>query len=346
MHTDPPSTPDASDTTATAWIGLDVSKDVLDACLLAATGKPQHKTFSNDAAGHQKLLRWVGHRAPDRVCHFALEATGAYGRAVATFLAGEGQRVSVLNPARVKYGGIATGQGNKTDKADALAIAQYCRLHAPPLWRRAAPEVEQLRALVRRLAEVQSQLAREKNRSSVPGVTPLVRQSLERAFAFLEDEIRQLQRQIREVIAGSASLKADKELLTSIPGVGEGTAQVLLAELPDVRQFGSAEQVAAWAGLCPRECRSGTSVRRRTRLSKAGNGHIRRALYLPAITAIRHNPPVRALYQRLRDAGKAAMAAVGAAMRKLLMLCYGVLKNRQKFAPDWKKSIEPIGLAA
>jgi transposase len=106
-----------------------------------------------------------------------------------------------------------------------------------------------------------------------------------------------------------------------------------------VQQFGSAEQVAAWAGLCPREHRSGTSVRKRTRLSKAGNAHVRKALYFPAITAVRHNPLVEALYQRLRAAGKSQMSALGAAMRKLLMLCYGVLKNRQKFTAEWNKQI-------
>jgi len=337
------------------WIGLDVSKDSLDACLLRAERKPQHKTFPNEPAGHQKLLGWVQHltadRAPGQICHFALEATGAYGQAVATFLADAAQRVSVLNPARVKYSGIATGQGNKTDKADALTIANYCRLHAPPVWREASHEVRHLRALVRRLADVQSQLVQEKNRARVPGLLPAVRESLENSFTFLEAEIQRLRQLIKEHIDHSPQLKADQELLVSIPGtlwvIGEATAQLLLAELPDVKQFGSAEQVAAWAGLCPQEHRSGVSVRKRTRLSKAGNGHVRKALYFPAIAAVQHNPPVRALYQRLKDAGKSGyprnawvMAALGAAMRKLLMLCYGVLKGRQAFDPDWAKPVQ------
>ena len=320
MDTTPQPTPPA-----TVWIGLDVSKDVLEACLLTETGKPQYKAFPNEAAGHQKLLRWVQHLAPEPTRHFALEATGAYSQAIALFLADAQQRVSVLNPARVKYGGIAMGQGNKTDKADARVIAHYCRLHAPPVWREAAPEVRHLRALVRRQADIRALLAQEKNRASVPGLLPAVRHSLERSLAYLEGEVNELQRQIEEHIRNVPSLKTDRDLLTSVPGVGDGTAQILLAELPDVKQFDSAEKVAAWAGLCPQECRSGSSVRKRTRLSKAGNGHVRKALYFPAISAIRHNPLVRALYQRLRDAGKSSMAAIGAAMRKLLMLCYGVL---------------------
>src|SRR5215467_4929042 len=109
------------------------------------------------------------------------------------FLTEAKQRVSVLNPARVKYSGIATGQGNKTDKADAQVIATYCRLHNPSLWRQATPEIQQLRALVRRLADVQELLAQEKNRTTVPGLLPAVQQSLEHSLAFLAAEIDRLQ---------------------------------------------------------------------------------------------------------------------------------------------------------
>ena len=323
---------------ATVWIGLDVSKDTLDACLLKPTGKPQHKTFANSPAGHQKLLRWVQHLAGvagEALCHFALEATGAYSQPVAEFLAAAGQRVSVLNPARVKYGGIACGQGNKTDKADAKTIADYCRLHAPPLWKQARPEVRHLTALVRRLQSLQQMRTQEKNRRQLPGHTEPVRRSIEESIAFLDQQIADLQQQITGHINNTPSLKADKELLTSIPGIGEIAAQQILAELPDVSQFHSAEAAAAFAGLAPSEFRSGKSVHKRTRLSKAGNRHLRQAVYFPAVTAIGHNPLVRALYERLVAAGKPRMVAVGAAMRKVLMLAFGVLKSRRPFDPDW-----------
>jgi transposase len=320
---------------ATVWIGLDVSKDTLDACLLQQTGKPQHKSFANAPAGHQKLLRWAQHLAANQTCHFALEATGAYSQSVAEFLAQADQRVSVLNPARVKYGGIAAGQGNKTDKADARTIADYCRLHAPPLWKQALPEVRHLSALVRRLQSVKEMRVQEKNRRQLPGHTAPVRQSIEETVAFLDQQAASLQQQISEHIDNTPTLKADKELLTSIPGIGEIAAQQVLAELPDVSQFQSAEAVAAFAGLAPAEFRSGKSVHKRTRLSKAGNRHLRQAVYFPAVTAVRHNPLVKALYERLIASGKARMAAMGAAMRKMLMLAFGVLKTRQPFDPNW-----------
>jgi hypothetical protein len=115
----------------TVWIGLDVSKDTLDACLVKTEGRPLWKTFLNTPAGFQQLLRWVEHLVAEADCHFGLEATGAYSLGVAQFLAEANVYTSVLNPARVKYEGIAAGQGNKTDPADAHTMAQYCRLHHP-----------------------------------------------------------------------------------------------------------------------------------------------------------------------------------------------------------------------
>ena len=129
---------DSNDTTATVWIGIDVSKDRLDVCLLRATGKEKHKDFSNDASGHAKLLRWVQHLVHEEVCHYCLESTGSYSMAVAHFLAEVEQRVSIVNPARIKYAALAQGVGNKTDKADARLIADYCRKEQPALWRASA----------------------------------------------------------------------------------------------------------------------------------------------------------------------------------------------------------------
>ena len=131
------------------------------------------------------------------------------------------------------------------------------------------------------------------------------------------------------------ALKADRDLLTSIPGVGTQTAATVLAELPAIDRLPSAQSAAASAGLAPREFRSGSSVRKRTRLSKAGNARLRKALFLPTLTAIRFNPLLKGFFERLVAAGKPRMQAVGACMRKLIMICFGVLKNRTPFDPEW-----------
>lgn len=190
-------------------------------------------------------------------------------------------------------------------------------------------------ALVRRLQALKDQLRQEQNRLGEPGLILAVQQSLQKSVAFFRDEITLLEKDIDAHIRQHPRLKADRERLKSIPGVSDTTAHWVLAELPDVEELASAEAAAAYAGLAPREHSSGTSVRKATKLSKAGNQQLRRALYMPALTAMRRNPCVRALYERLLAAGKSRLSALCAAMRKLLMLCYGVLKHHEEFDPDW-----------
>jgi transposase len=265
-----------------------------------------------------------------------MEATGTYGHALATFLVDAEQAVSVVNPCRTKHAAIAYGQDNKTDPVDARTLAQFCQKEQPALWRQSAPEVRLLVALVRRLEALELQRQQEPNRLSEPGLLEPVVRSLETMVASLDAEIGRLESEIETHIDQHPSLKGDRDLLLSIPGVGHRTARWILAELPDVSQFASAQAAAAYAGLAPKEYRSGTSVKRATRLSKRGNVHLRKALSFPAMTAVRFNPLVKALYDRLLAAGRPRMVALGAAMRKVLMLCCGVLKNQREF------TLEPL----
>ncbi len=119
------------------------------------------------------------------------------------------------------------------------------------------------------------------------------------------------------------------------PGIGEATAAALLAEVPDIKQYKSAREAAAFAGLVPRERQSGSSVRGRVRLSKIGNSRLRKALYFPAVTALRCSPFFQAWAEGLRQRGKSKMAVIGAVMRKLIHLAYGVLKTGKPFDPEW-----------
>lgn len=137
------------------------------------------------------------------------------------------------------------------------------------------------------------------------------------------------------VIAATPILAADAGLLASIPGAGTQTASTVLAELPPVGRVPIAQSAAAYCGLSPREFRSGSSVRGRTRLSKCGNARLRKALYLPTLTAVRFKPVIAGFFDRLVAAGKPRMQAVGACMRKRVMICYGVLKHRAPFDPNW-----------
>ena len=326
-------------TAATAFVGIDVSKATLDCCLLTPDGKTRGHTFPNDPGGFAALLAWADRHAPGADTHFGMEATGGYEDAAATHLHAAGRTVSVVNPTRIKYAGVLRGRRNKTDQADARLIAAYTRDEAPPAWSPPAPEVRELQALVRRRDDLRGLAAHEKARLDSPLLTPAARKSVARVVKLLGKEADAMQAAADALIAATPALAADRELLVSIAGVGSQTASTVLAELPRLDRVPSAQAAAAYAGLSPREFRSGSSVRGRTRLSKSGNARLRKALYLPTLTAIRFNPLLKGFFDRLVAAGKPKMQAVGACMRKLVMICYGVLKNRQPFDPGWASKI-------
>lgn len=212
----------------------------------------------------------------------------------------------------------------KTDRVDAELIARFCHARAPPAWSPLTREVQELQALVRRLdALIEMRVAEETRLSS--GITvEAVLHSIEEHLAYLNEQINRTQELIREHIDNHPRLKRQSELLDSIPGIGEATAAVLLAEMTDLKQYGSARQVAAYAGLVPRERQSGSSLRGRARLSKIGNARLRKALYFPALTAIRCNPFFQLWAEGLRARGKCKMTVICAVMRKLIHLAYGV----------------------
>jgi transposase len=326
-------------TAATVFVGIDVSKDTLDACLTRPDTTAKEAAFPNTPKGHAALLAWADRHAKGLPTHFCMEATGPYSEAPATHLADCGRHVSVVNPTRIKYAGLAWGRGNKTDRADARLIAEYAERERPPAWQPPSPEVRELQALVRRIDDLVEMAAREKGRLASPALSAGVRKSVERTVRLLEREAARLRAAADELVAATASLAAARALLESIPGVGRPTATTILAELPAVERLPSAESAAAYCGLAPREFRSGTSVRKRTRLSKAGNARLRKALFLPTQTAVRFNPLLRGFFERLVAAGQPRMRAIGACMRKLVMICYGVLKNRQPFDPKWTSRI-------
>jgi transposase len=177
----------------------------------------------------------------------------------------------------------------------------------------------------------------EENRLSSGIIVDSVRRSVEEHLSYLNQEIKRTEELIRTHINNHPTLKRQSELLDSIPGVAETTAAHLLSEITDIKQYRSARQVAAYAGLVPRERQSGSSIRGRTRLSKIGNARLRRALYFPAITAIRCSPFFQRWADGLLKRGKSKMSVICAVMRKLVHLAYGVLKTGKPLDPEWKK---------
>ena len=272
-----------------AVLGIDIAKLKFNVCLINQSGKLRHKVLPNNPAGFEQLLEWLSKHGVQRV-HTCLEATGTYGEALALFLYQAGHTVSVINPAAVKAFAQSRLARTKTDRVDAELIARFTQAQQPPAWSPPAREVRELQALVRRLEALIEMRIMEENRLSSGITVDSVRQSVEEHLSYLNVQIKRTEELMRQHINNHPGLKRQSELLDSIPGIAESTAAALLAEITDIKQYRSARQVAAYAGLVPRERQSGTSVRGRTRLAKIGNARLRRALYFPAITALRCSP--------------------------------------------------------
>ncbi len=315
-------------------LGLDLAKLKFNACLVRAGGKLRHKVFANTEAGFAQFANWLSQQGVERV-HACMEATGTYGDSLATYLHEAGHSVSRVNPAAVKAYAQSRLSRTKNDRVDAALIAGFCAERRPLAWAPPAPELRELQALVRRLESLVEMRTMEQNRLSSGIAVEAVRESVEGHLAHLAEQIEKTEALIRDHIDRHPGLRRQRELLDTIPGIGEATAAVLLAEVPDIKEYRSARQVAAFAGLVPRERQSGSSVRGRVRLSKIGNARLRKALYFPAVTALRCSPFFQKWAEGLRQRGKSKMAVIGAAMRKLVHLAYGVLKTDKPFDPEW-----------
>jgi transposase len=323
------------------YLGIDVAKAKLDCALLnPLTDKRKTKVVTNDSSGFKLLAEWlVKQNVALNEVHAVLEATGVYHEQAALWLTDAGLLVSVANPAQVKDFARGLAVRTKTDGVDSVVLARYGALLKPQPWQAPPLEVRELKAFLARLEALEADLRRELNRrekATVSGVPKLVQESLDTHLALLEKEIARLQAAIDDHIDRHPNLKADRERLLTIPAVGEKTANRMLAVLHN-RKFKSAEQVAAFLGLVPVEHQSGSSVQKRPRLSKNGDGKTRAVLYMAAVVATRYNPDIKALYERLCARGKAKMAALGAAMRKLVHLCFGVLKSQKPYQPHYVK---------
>ena len=310
-------------------LGLDIAKKTFQAALLGGD-KLRHKQFNNDEAGFAALSAWLTKHGVTHT-HVCLEATGSYSDAVARYLHAQGHTVSLLNPARVKAYAQSRLARTKNDKVDAGLIARFCAEARPPAWTPPAPELSELQALVRHLDALSETRQQLRNRLTDGPQVASVLESLRTLLAQLETEMAAVEQKIKDHLRAHPPLQAQADLLDSIPGIGPRTAAQLLGELTQLAHYQRAAQVVAYAGLNPQERQSGTSIKGQARLSKTGNAQVRKILYFPAISALRHNPQIKALGERLRQRGRCEMAIIGAAMRKLLHLIFGVIKTGKPF---------------
>jgi transposase len=307
-----------------------VSAATLDAERISASGEVAEKQFANTAAGHRQLGRWLlAAGAPVRV---VLEATGVYHRAVTRRLAATpGIAVMVANPRTTAAFARALQPRSRTDRTMATSLCAYAaRMEFRP-WQAPPAAAQQLQLVARRVAQLTATQTEEKNRLhalTTSGDAPAaVVRDVRAALQALERRLAMLTREARRLIDATPALQRAYQHLISVPGIAQTSGVQLLGELALLPPDLTVRQWVATAGLDVRVVQSGTSVHSAPRLSKVGNARIRAALYLPALTALQHEPHVRAFQQDLLARGKAPQQAVAAIMRKLLHAIYGMLRT-------------------
>src|SRR5271154_1445450 len=305
-----------------AIVGIDVSKETLDA-YCARGQRKQGRTFANSPDGWMLVRAWLKAMG-SKQAHVCMEATGRHSLGVALALHDAGHVVSVVNPAQIRDFGRTKLGRNKTDKVDAALIREYAELFKPEPWTPPSPAMRRLCELQTMRTGIIRSRTEWKNRSG-SGLGDSTATKL--AAATITHFTRQL-----EAIDRAAGLRGRPELLLSVMGVGETLAASLMAEMPEPGVLRRSGEMVAYAGLNPSHHRSGSSIDRPTRISKIGNATLRSSLYMPALSAMRFNPAVAALVARLKSAGRLKpKQIVVAAMRKLLVLCFGVLKTGKRF---------------
>jgi transposase len=263
-----------------------------------------------------------------------MEATGTYGDDLATYMHDVGHTVSIVNPARIK--GFAQSEllRTKNDKIDAALIARFCVAMNPEAWTPPPPEIRRLQSLVKRADALIVMRTQEQNRLGT--VHETIESSIKEHIGYLDQEIENLKRQIAEHINSDPNLRTKRDLLRSIPGIGEATIAVVLSALHIFEEVDRVQKTVAFIGLALREMISGSSIKGKPRICKIGHARLRKALFMPALVSLRYNPLMIDFGNRLRRQGKNGKVIVCAVMRKLVHIIYGILKSGKPFDPNYK----------
>jgi transposase len=312
-------------------VGVDVSKAHLDVCVLWPDDATRASRFDNDAAGLAGLL---ASPASYRVGSCVLESTGRYHRACAAALLDAGLNVSVVNPRQARDFAGCTGRAAKTDRIDAAVLAGFARLGVARASERVPEHKEALAELVLRRRQVVDLLAGERVR--LEGLTvAAARESIAAVCAVLDEQRDALDEAIAGLIDADDGWRARRDLLTGVPGVGVGTANVLIAGLPELGRL-DRQAVAALVGVAPMNRDSGKTRGRRA--IRGGRANVRNALYMAAFSAMRCNPLIAAFARRLKAAGKAFKVVVVACMRKLLTILNVMVRDNRSWDPPVPKT--------
>lgn len=318
----------------TLFAGCDVSKASIDACLLTDDGRRRRRRFANTREGHDCLIEWLTTSCAS--VRLVVEATGNYSLDLALAIhACDAVELMVANPSATRQFAGAQMRRSKTDRVDADVLADFAARMEFVTWEPPEDAVLELRGIARRMQALTVERTRERARlhqAHVTRTTPaVVANDIEVNIRHLERRIEEMLRQALRIVQTDARMRTVLTRLTSVRGIAEKSAVMILPEILILPDDMSVRQWVAHAGLDPRKFTSGDSVEKRERISKMGNVRLRRALYMPALVAIRWEPNVGAFYERLIARGKKPIVAVVAVMRKLLHSIYGMLKHDANF---------------
>jgi transposase len=323
------------------FVGVDIAATSAAASWMAPSGRPTRSiTIDQTMQGYaslQKQLLATG-VAPSQIL-VVLEATGTYWVMLATTLHNAGFAVAVINPAQAHDFAKALLKRSKTDAIDAQTLAELGARLQPERWTPPPAiyaELQQRLAQREALIEFRQQLRNQLHALiQQPVVIASVRARMETLITTLTEQIAEVDGEIASALNHDAAWAEAARRLQTIPGIGLLTAVCLLVVTLNFTLCQTPEQAVSYAGLAPREWRSGSSVRGRPRIGHTGNGRLRRMLYLASLSATRYNPLIKPFYQRLRAAGKPAKVAQCAAARKLLHLAWAVVSKEQDFDPTY-----------
>ena len=301
------------------YVGIDVSKDRLDVAV-----RPGGEAFvvERNAAGLDRLIARMQELTPSIV---ALEATGGFETVAAAALAGAELPVVIVNPAQIRAFAKALGQHAKTDPVDAAVIAHFAEATKPEIRPLPDQATRLLNDLITRRRQIIEMIVAERQREKRVAV-PRLRKSIVRLVTALEKELASLDDDIDDAVRGSPAWREKQDLLASVPGIGPTIARTLIAGLPELGQFGR-KQIAALVGLAPFTRQSG-KWRGRSFIT-GGRTAIRSALFMGAMVAKRHNPVLKAFFDRLVAAGKPKMVALIAVARKLLTILNAIIRDNR-----------------
>jgi transposase len=349
-----PPTPLATKETTCAWLGIDVSKGTFDAALLTPEmqqdmqtwRKMPAKNFPRTPEGVKACYAWAVSllrrtaSAPVPSIRVVMEATGKYSLELSAWFATHAPITgpAILNPRMTKAYSDSLSITNRTDNVDARTLARCGAERKPAAYAPAEPQWAQLRDLTRYRQALVEQRQAEENRAAEITCSALVRKTQNRRIIQLKRDIINLDNQIKALVEKTPAMKESAQLLQTIQGVGPVVAMTVLGELGDLRRFQTARQMTAFAGLAPTHHDSGTSVHKKSHMSKCGSAHVRRILFLAALHTSQRDNDFADTYNRLVGEGKKKMVAMVAVMRKILVVMRAVLISGKAYQPHYNKT--------